>query len=120
MRDLALEALKIAGQGLARRAACNAHGRDEAVFLDPLIEFAMANETPAERKLALYHGEWGGRSTRCSASSRTEWVPTVAGGYFQRNCDTSKSPNGISRSSVGRNSLNGTSRRSRPTKTQVP
>ena len=25
-----------------------------------LIEFAEANETPAERKLALFHGEWNG------------------------------------------------------------
>ena len=34
--------------------------QDERHFLDPLIEFAQSNETPAERKLALYHGEWGG------------------------------------------------------------
>ncbi|WP_146907185.1 glutamate--cysteine ligase [Arenimonas daejeonensis] len=60
VRDLALEALKIAGQGLARRNRLNAGGASEAVFLEPLIEFAMANETPAERKLALYHGAWKG------------------------------------------------------------
>ena len=60
VRELALEALKIAGQGLARRNRLNATGASEAVFLEPLIEFALANETPAERKLALYHGAWGG------------------------------------------------------------
>jgi glutamate--cysteine ligase len=60
VRELALEALKIAGQGLARRNRLNATGASEAVFLEPLIEFAMANETPAERKLALYHGAWKG------------------------------------------------------------
>jgi glutamate--cysteine ligase len=60
VRELALEALKIAGQGLARRNRLNATGASEAVFLEPLVEFAMANETPAERKLALYHGAWKG------------------------------------------------------------
>jgi len=60
LRDLALEALKISGQGLARRNRLNSTGASEAVFLEPLIEFAMANETPAERKLKLFHGAWGG------------------------------------------------------------
>jgi glutamate--cysteine ligase len=60
VRELALEALKIAGHGLQRRARVNASGADEAVFLEPLVEFALANETPAERKLALYHGAWNG------------------------------------------------------------
>ncbi|MFT3808234.1 glutamate--cysteine ligase [Arenimonas sp.] len=60
VRELALEALKISGQGLARRNRLNRTGASEAVFLEPLIEFALANETPAERKLKLFHGEWGG------------------------------------------------------------
>ncbi|MBW8366638.1 MAG: glutamate--cysteine ligase [Arenimonas sp.] len=60
VRELALEALKIAGQGLKRRNRLNQGGASEAVFLEPLVELALANETPAERKLALYHGEWGG------------------------------------------------------------
>ena len=60
LRDLALEALKISGQGLARRNRRNSTGATEAVFLEPLIEFALANETPAERKLKLFHGAWGG------------------------------------------------------------
>jgi glutamate--cysteine ligase len=60
VRELAIEALKIAGHGLRRRARLNSTGADEAVFLEPLVEFALANETPAERKLALYHGAWGG------------------------------------------------------------
>jgi glutamate--cysteine ligase len=60
VRDLALEALKIAGNGLRRRARLNSNGADESMFLEPLIEFAIANQTPAERKLALFHSTWGG------------------------------------------------------------
>lgn len=60
VRDLALEALKIAAHGLKRRDRRNANGVDETVFLEPLIEFAQANQTPAERKLELFHGAWGG------------------------------------------------------------
>lgn len=60
VRDLALRALEIAGHGLARRARLNSTGANEAVFLEPLIEFAQANQTPAERKLELFHGAWKG------------------------------------------------------------
>lgn len=60
LRDLALEALKISAAGLQRRACCNRNGADERIFLTPLLEFADANETPAERKLALFHGPWQG------------------------------------------------------------
>ncbi|GAB2489354.1 glutamate--cysteine ligase [Arenimonas alkanexedens] len=60
VRELALEALKIAGNGLKRRNRLNATGANETVFLEPLLEFAFANETPAERKLALFHGAWKG------------------------------------------------------------
>jgi glutamate--cysteine ligase len=60
VRELALEALKIAGEGLRRRNRLNRTGASEAVFLEPMVEFALANETPAERKLALFHGPWKG------------------------------------------------------------
>ncbi|WP_226469391.1 glutamate--cysteine ligase [Luteimonas panaciterrae] len=60
VRELALEALRISAAGLQRRARRNRNGADESLFLAPLIEAAEANETPAERKLALFHGEWGG------------------------------------------------------------
>ena len=29
-------------------------------LLEPLIEFAQANQTPAERKLELFNGPWKG------------------------------------------------------------
>jgi len=60
VRELALEALKISAHGLQRRAMTNGNGADESIFLTPLIDFAEANQTPAERKLALFHGEWNG------------------------------------------------------------
>jgi glutamate--cysteine ligase len=60
VRELAIEALKIAGNGLKRRARHNSRGIDEAMFIEPLIEFAQANQTPAERKLELFYGPWNG------------------------------------------------------------
>jgi glutamate--cysteine ligase len=60
VRDLADEAVKIAAHGLARRARTNRHGADESVFLDILAQIVDANQTPAERKLELFHGAWNG------------------------------------------------------------
>ncbi len=60
LRDIAIEALKISAHGLQRRARRNGHGADESVFLDPLIEIVDSNQTPAERKLELFHGAWKG------------------------------------------------------------
>jgi len=60
VRELALESLKISQAGLNRRARLNRGGATEAIHIEPLIEMAMANETAADRKLALFHGEWGG------------------------------------------------------------
>ena len=60
LRELALEALKISAAGLQRRDLRNRNGADERIFLSPLMEFAEAGETPAERKLRLFHEEWGG------------------------------------------------------------
>ena len=60
VRELAVEALKIAVAGLQRRARVNANGTDESRFIEPLIEIAEANQTPAERKLRLFREEWNG------------------------------------------------------------
>ena len=60
LRDIAIEALKIAHAGLRRRAKADACGTDESGFIEPLLDIADAGETPAERKLALFHGEWNG------------------------------------------------------------
>jgi len=58
--DVAKDALAIAADGLKRRAFLNSNGADERMYLEPLIEFTEAGITPAERKLALYHGAWQG------------------------------------------------------------
>ncbi|TWG92187.1 glutamate--cysteine ligase [Luteimonas sp. J16] len=60
VRELARRALEIAAAGLARRNRRNDAGDDEREFLAPLLEVVDAGETPAERKLALYHGPWQG------------------------------------------------------------
>ena len=60
VRELAIEALKISHAGLRRRAKADCCGVDESGFLQPLLEIAEAGQTAAERKLELFHGEWGG------------------------------------------------------------
>ncbi len=59
--DLAREFLALAEAGLARRARLDAKGQDETHYLAPLREIVESGRTPAEDKLALFEGEWGGR-----------------------------------------------------------
>ncbi len=58
--DIAVEALKISADGLRRRARANRNGADERIYLEPLLEIVEARQTPAERKLELFHGRWNG------------------------------------------------------------
>ncbi len=60
LRELAVEALKIAHAGLRRRAWADECGADETSFIEPLMEIADAGFTPAETKLALFSGPWNG------------------------------------------------------------
>ncbi|MDQ3039436.1 MAG: glutamate--cysteine ligase [Pseudomonadota bacterium] len=60
LRELAVEALKIAHAGLRRRAWADECGADETGFIEPLMEIADAGLTPAEHKLALFNGPWNG------------------------------------------------------------
>ena len=60
VQDIAKELIDLAGQGLTARARLNAAGDNETGFLAPLQEVADTGITPAERKLALYHGAWNG------------------------------------------------------------
>ena len=60
LRDIALEMLEIAREGLHRRARRSAAGEDETHFLDPLFAIAGGGRTPAEELLEDYHARWGG------------------------------------------------------------
>jgi glutamate--cysteine ligase len=60
VRDLALATLELAAAGLRARARTDGAGRDERHFLEPLWEIARRGVTPAEDKLADFHGRWGG------------------------------------------------------------
>jgi glutamate--cysteine ligase len=60
VRDLAGRVLDIAAAGLTRRARLNSAGDNEGGFLDPLREVVATGVTPADRLLAIYHGEWQG------------------------------------------------------------
>jgi glutamate--cysteine ligase len=58
LQPLALEVLELASSGLTARNRLNASGENETGFLEPLFANARAGLTPADNKLALYHGRW--------------------------------------------------------------
>lgn len=58
LQDIAQQALAIARSGLKARQRLNAHGENEALFLDDLDEIAKTGVSPAERLLERYHGAW--------------------------------------------------------------
>jgi glutamate--cysteine ligase len=60
MLSLAEETLKLAREGLKRRARVNHGGEDETRYLEPLEDLVSRGTTPAEELLAKYRGPWGG------------------------------------------------------------
>jgi glutamate--cysteine ligase len=60
VQAIAQEVIELARNGLNRRARLNSAGDNETGFLNPLQEVADRGQTPAERKLALFNGEWKG------------------------------------------------------------
>jgi glutamate--cysteine ligase len=60
VQDIARETLKIARDGLERRAQLDSYGRSEAVFLETLDRSAESGLTPADEMLADFAGRWGG------------------------------------------------------------
>jgi glutamate--cysteine ligase len=61
LRDIALEVLEIARDGLHRRARRDLCGEDETHYLDTLFSIAGSGCTPAEELVEDYRTRWGGR-----------------------------------------------------------
>lgn len=64
MRELAGEVLAIAKSGLRARNALSSMGENETHFLNVLEDVVEDGRTPAEVKLDLFKGEWGGNIDR--------------------------------------------------------
>ncbi len=60
VRDLAAQVLEIAHAGLRARARLDGAGNNETGFLAALDEIIERGSCPAELKLDLYNGDWGG------------------------------------------------------------
>ena len=63
VRDVALDVLAIAREGLKRRARLSGGFLDETGYLNVLDEIAESGITPAQRWLTQYEGPWGGDLT---------------------------------------------------------
>ena len=67
VRDIALEVLDIAREGLHRRARRDLAGEDETHFLDALFSIAGSGRTPAAELVEDYRTRWNGDITRIYA-----------------------------------------------------
>ena len=64
VRDIAVDMVAIAKQGLKNRARFSGGMVDERGYLSELEDIADSGITPADRLLELYHGEWQGDVSR--------------------------------------------------------
>jgi len=64
VRDVAVDMVHIAREGLKNRARFSGGMVDERGYLSELEDIADSGVTPADRLLELYHGEWRGDVTR--------------------------------------------------------
>ncbi|WP_332639411.1 glutamate--cysteine ligase [Brevundimonas sp.] len=64
VRDVAVDMVHIAREGLKNRARFSGGMVDERGYLSELEDIADSGVTPAERLLELYHGEWAGDVSR--------------------------------------------------------
>jgi len=60
LQSLAREVLEMSAAGLHRRNFVGASGENETGYLEPLFTSAESGQTPADIKLALFHGAWNG------------------------------------------------------------
>lgn len=61
LKEIAREVLELSRAGLARRARLDAQGRDETIYLQPVLEIAESGRTLAERLAVRQQGAWAGR-----------------------------------------------------------
>ncbi|RZJ18299.1 MAG: glutamate--cysteine ligase [Brevundimonas sp.] len=64
VRDIAVDMVAIAKQGLKNRARFSGGMVDERGYLSELEDIADSGITPADRLLELYHGDWQGDVSR--------------------------------------------------------
>ena len=64
VRDIAVDLVDIAKQGLKNRARFSGGMVDEHGYLSELEDIADSGVTPADRLLELYHGDWQGDVSR--------------------------------------------------------
>jgi len=64
VRDIAVDMVAIAREGLKNRARFSGGMVDERGYLSELEDIADSGLTPADRLLALYHGDWKGDVSR--------------------------------------------------------
>jgi glutamate--cysteine ligase len=55
-----MEVLELSNEGLVARNRLGSAGDNETGFLEPLRTIAESGQTPAELKLELFNGAWGG------------------------------------------------------------
>jgi glutamate--cysteine ligase len=60
LQSLAKEVLEMSAAGLQERNFTGASGENETGYLEPLFTAAATGKTPADVKLALFHGAWKG------------------------------------------------------------
>ena len=72
LRDIALEILEIAREGLHRRARRDSCGEDETHYLDALFTIAGGGRTPAEELVEDFRTRWGGRIEPIFTERRTD------------------------------------------------
>ncbi len=58
--DLARDAMCISRHGLAARAHTDMWGQDETMYLATLEQIVDSGLSPADNKLAAFHGRWNG------------------------------------------------------------
>jgi len=60
LTDIGTQVLALAQAGLQNRRRYSESGRDEAIYLDPLLATLQSGRSPAEDMLDAFHGRWQG------------------------------------------------------------